>query len=147
MRGWQTAAESVIVIASYAETTAYTHLKEFRIVYTVPRTKRTEAITMTRQEYNEYRYIRSYEKKFDLGPGTTLTIRTDASTEYKHRLDALYRSWGFHPASVRVDSRMFDEKERVIYIHGLTFDLRGEQHPWSELYTNEERARFAAALD
>ena len=147
MRGWQTAAESVIVIASYAETTAYTHLKEFRIVYTVPRTKRTEAITMTRQEYNEFRYIRSYEKKFDLGTGTTLTIRTDASAEYKHRLDALYRSWGFHPASVRVDSRMFDEKERVIYIHGLTFDLRGEQHPWSELYTNEERARFAAALD
>ena len=147
MRGWQTAAESVIVIASYAETTAYTHLKEFRIVYTVPRTKRTEAITMTRQEYNEFRYIRSYEKKLDLGPGTTLTIRTDASAEYKHRLDALYRSWGFHPASVRVDSRMFDEKERVIYIHGLTFDLRGEQHPWSELYTNEERARFAAALD
>ena len=147
MRGWQTAAESVIVIASYAETTAYTHLKEFRIVYTVPRTKRTEVITMTRQEYNEFRYIRSYEKKFDLGPGTTLTIRTDASAEYKHRLDALYRSWGFHPASVRVDSRMFDEKERVIYIHGLTFDLRGEQHPWSELYTNEERARFAAALD
>ena len=147
MRGWQTAAESVIVIASYAETTAYTHLKEFRIVYTVPRTKRTEAITMTRQEYNEYRYIRSYEKKFDLGPGTTLTIRTDASADYKHRMDALYRSWGFHPASVRVDSRMFDEKERVIYIHGLTFDLRGEQHPWSELYTNEERARFAAALD
>ena len=147
MRGWQTAAESVIVIASYAETTAYTHLKESRIVYTVPRTKRTEAITMTRQEYNEFRYIRSYEKKFDLGPGTTLTIRTDASAEYKHRLDALYRSWGFHPASVRVDSRMFDEKERVIYIHGLTFDLRGEQHPWSELYTNEERARFAAALD
>ena len=147
MRGWQTAAESVIVIASYAETTAYTHLKEFRIVYTVPRTQRTEAITMTRQEYNEFRYIRSYEKKFDLGPGTTLTIRTDASAEYKPRLDALYRSWGFHPASVRVDSRMFDEKERVIYIHGLTFDLRGEQHPWSELYTNEERARFAAALD
>ena len=147
MRGWQTAAESVIVIASYAETTAYTHLKEFRIVYTVPRTKRTEAITMTRQEYNEFRYIRSYEKKFDLGPGTPLTIRTDARAEYKHRLDALYRSWGFHPASVRVDSRMFDEKERVIYIHGLTFDLRGEQHPWSELYTNEERARFAAALD
>ena len=147
MRGWQTAAESVIVIASYADTTSYTHLKEFRIVYTVPRTKRTEAITMTRQEYNEFRYIRSYEKKFDLGPGTTLTIRTDASAEYKHRLDALYRSWGFHPASVRVDSRMFDEKERVIYIHGLTFDLRGEQHPWSELYTNEERARFAAALD
>ena len=102
---------------------------------------------MTRDEYNEFRYIRSYERKFDLGPGTTLTIRTDAGADYKHRLDALYRSWGFHPASVRVDSRMYDDKERIIYIHGLTFVLRGEPHPWTELYTDEERARFAAALD
>ena len=42
---------------------------------------------------------------------------------------------------------MFDEKERIIYIHGLTFDLHGEPHPWTELYTDEERARLAAALD
>ena len=47
---------------------------------------------MTRQEYAEFRYIRSYEKKFDLGPGTTLTIRTDASADYKHRLHELYTS-------------------------------------------------------
>lgn len=41
---------------------------------------------------------------------------------------------------------MFDEKERIIYIHGLTFDLNGEEHPWTELYTEEERDRFSAAL-
>lgn len=102
---------------------------------------------MTREEYNEFRYTRSYERKFDLCPGTTLTIRTDASADYKHRLDTLYRSWGFHPASVRVDNRMYDDKERIIYIHGLTFDLHGKPHPWTELYTDEERARLAAALD
>ena len=102
---------------------------------------------MTRQEYNEFRYIRSYEKKYDLGPGTTLTMGQDASADCNDRMDAIYRSWGFHPASVRVNSRMFDEKERVIYIHGLTFDLHGEPHPWTELYTQEEHARFAAALD
>ena len=37
-------------------------------------------------------------------------------------------------------------KEGIIYIYGLTFDLRGEEHPWTELYTAEERARFEAAL-
>lgn len=102
---------------------------------------------MTRQEYAEFRYIRSYERKFDLGPGTTLTIRTDASADYKHRLHELYTSWGFHPASVRVDNHFYDDRERIIYIAGLSFDLHGEQHPWTELYTDEERARFAAALD
>ena len=102
---------------------------------------------MTRAEYNEFRYIRSYERKFDLGPGTTLTIRTDASADYKHRLHELYTSWGFHPASVRVDNHFYDDRERIIYIHGLSFDLHGEPHPWTELYTSEERARFAAALD
>lgn len=68
---------------------------------------------MTRAEYNEFRYIRSYERQFDLGPGTCLTIRTDGSASYKKSLHDLYTGWGFHPASVRVDSRMFDEKERI----------------------------------
>lgn len=101
---------------------------------------------MTRAEYNEFRYIRSYERQFDLDTGTCLTIRTDESASYKKALHDLYTGWGFHPASVRVDSRMFDEKERIIYIHGLTFDLNGEEHPWTELYTEEERDRFSAAL-
>ena len=71
---------------------------------------------MKRAERNEYNYIRRYEKQFDLGPGTTLTIRTDGSPEYKRALHDLYTSFGFHPASVRVDRSMYDDKERVIYI-------------------------------
>ncbi len=103
---------------------------------------------MKREEYSEFLYIRSNLKKFTLGHGTTVTIRTDASPEYKHRLDDLYTSLNFHPASVRVDSRMYDEKERIIYIFDRTWtDNEGRPHPWTELYTPEERARFEAALD
>jgi len=102
---------------------------------------------MKRAEYNEFRYIRSYERKFELGYGTTLTIRTNGSAEYKKALHDLYTLWGFHPASVRVDSRMYDDLERIIYIYGRTFDLNGEEHPWTELYTDEEKARFEAALN
>ena len=102
---------------------------------------------MKRAEHNEYNYIRRYEKQFDLSYGTTLTIRTDGSAEYKRALHDLYTGWGFHPASVRVDRTMYDDKERIIYIYGLTYDLHGEARPWTELYTAEERARFAAALD
>ena len=101
---------------------------------------------MKREERNEYNYIRRYEK-FELSYGTTLTIRTDGSAEYKHALHDLYTSWGFHPAGLRVDSQMYDDKERIIYIYGLTYDLHGEERPWTELYTAEERARYAAALD
>ena len=101
---------------------------------------------MTREEYNEFRYIRSSLKKFTLGHGTTVTVRTDAGADYKHRLDDLYTSLNFHPASIRRDPRMYDDKERIIYIYGLTFDLNGEEHPWTELYTTEERERFSKAL-
>ena len=101
---------------------------------------------MTRTERSEFCYIRRYEKQFDLGPGTTLTIRTNGSVEYKKALHDLFTGWGFHPASVRVDRTMYDTNERIIYIHGLTFNLHGEAHPWTELYTSEEKARFAAAL-
>ena len=110
-------------------------------------TKAKEDTTMKRAERNEYNYIRRYEKQFDLSYGTTLTIRTNGSAEYKRALHELYTGWGFHPASVRVDSRMYDDRERIIYIYGMTFDLNGEERPWTELYTDEERARFAAALD
>ena len=103
---------------------------------------------MTREEYNEFRYIRSYEKKFDLGPGTTLTIRTDGSADYKHRLDDLDATLNFHPASIRRAPRMYDDKERIIYIFGRTWtDNEGRERPWTELYTPEERTCFAAALD
>ena len=101
---------------------------------------------MKRSERNEFNYIRRSLKGFTLGYGTTLTIRTDGSPEYKQALHEHYTSLGFHPASVRVDSRMYDEKERIIYIYGRTYDLHGEEHPWTELYTREEKERFAAAL-
>ncbi len=102
---------------------------------------------MKKAERSEYTYIKNYEKQFDLGYGTTLTIRTNGSPEFKKALHDLYTGWGFHPASVKTDSRMYDELERIIYIFGLTFDLNGEEHPWTELYTAEEKARFAAALN
>ena len=101
---------------------------------------------MKREERKEFNYIKRSLKGFILGYGTTLTIRTDAGSEYKHALDALYTSLNFHPASVRVDNHMYDEKERIIYIYGLTYDLHGEEHPWTELYTREEKEHFAAAL-
>lgn len=106
---------------------------------------------MTRAEYNEYRYIKSYKTKgFPLTHGTILAIPTDASPDYKHRLDALYTEWGFHPASIRTDTRMFDNRERIVYIFGRneTFtDYYGKVYGWDALYTTEEKARFAAALN
>ena len=102
---------------------------------------------MKRAERSEYTYIKNSLKGFTLGYGTTLTIRTDASPEYKKALDSLYTGLNFHPASVRVDSRMYDDNERIIYIYGLTYDLHGEERPWTDLYTQEERDRFEAALN
>ena len=101
---------------------------------------------MKREERNEFNYIKRSLKGFTLGYGTTLTIRTDASPEYKQALHEHYTSLGFHPASVRVDTHWYDDKERIIYIYGLTYDLHGEEHPWTELYTAEERDRFSKAL-
>jgi len=101
---------------------------------------------MKREERNEFNYIKRSLKGFTLGHGTTLTIRTDASPEYKQALHEHYTSLGFHPASVRVDTHWYDDKERIIYIYGLTYDLHGEQHPWTELYTAEEKDRFSKAL-
>ena len=101
---------------------------------------------MKRSERNEFNYIKRSLKGFTLGHGTTLTIRTDGSPEYKQALHEHYTSLGFHPASVRVDTNWYDDKERIIYIYGLTYDLHGEQHPWTELYTAEEKDRFSKAL-
>ena len=101
---------------------------------------------MTRTERSEYTYIKNSLKGRNLGPGCQLTIRTDAGHEYKQALHELYTGLGFHPASVRVDTHYFDDKERVIYIHGLTWDLNGEERSWEELYTKEQKNRFAAAL-
>lgn len=107
---------------------------------------------MTREEYNEFRNIRKTINEFIRhgaypGPECTFTIRTNASADYKHRLDTLYTSLNFHPASVRVDTQYFDKNERIIYIYGRTWDLNGEKRPWTELYTMEEKERFAMALE
>jgi len=119
----------------------YTHAERHR-------TPSKEDAIMKREERNEFNYIKRSLKGFTLGYGTTLTIRTDASSEYKHALDELYTSLNFHPASVRIDKRMYDEKERIIYIFSRTWeDNDVNAHPWTELYTQEERARFEAALD
>lgn len=103
---------------------------------------------MKREEYNELRHIRSSLKTLTLDYGTTLTIRTDASAEYKHKLDDVFSGLNFHPASVRIDRRMYDDKERIIYIFSRTWiDDSGRERSWMELFTPEERAHFAAALN
>ena len=103
---------------------------------------------MTRAEYNEFRYIRSTCHKYGMPTyGCQYTIPTDASPDYKARLDELYRSWNMHPASVRVDTHWFDDRERIVYIYGQTWqDSEGRDRSWTELYSAEERERFAAAL-
>jgi len=101
---------------------------------------------MTRQERSELSYIKRSIKELAPGAGCTLTIRTNAGGAFKQTLHELYTSLGFHPASVRTDTRWYDENERIIYIHGLSFELNGEQHPWTELYTAGEKALFEAKL-
>lgn len=109
---------------------------------------------MTREEYNEYRYIKSYEKKFSLDKGTLLTIRVNASSDYKHKLDELYASWNFHPASVTLGDgfghKYDDGIERIHYIYGrndVYHDYYGKPYTWQKLYTQEELERFEKALD
>lgn len=103
---------------------------------------------MTRAEYNEYRYIKSSARKYGLPTfGCMYTIAVNASQDYKIRLHKLYSEWDLHPASVRVDTHYFDDKERIIYIKGRTWkDDNGNDHSWTELYTLEERQRFDAKL-
>jgi hypothetical protein len=105
---------------------------------------------MTRTERNEFNQIRmnlrSYQKSGCLGYGSTLTIRTDAGSEYKQALHSLYTELGFHPAAVEIDTRRFDDRERILYIYGLTWEMDGKAHPWTELYTREEKAAFTQAL-
>jgi len=109
--------------------------------------KERERYTMTRQEYSDFRYIRSYKTKgFPLNYGTTLRIPTNRSEDYKIRLHCLYSEWGFHPCSVRVDKPWCDE-EVIVYIFGRTWEDRdGRVQSWERLYTDDERRRFDSAL-
>ena len=103
---------------------------------------------MTRAEYNEFRYIRSTAHKYGMPTyGCQYTIPTDASPDYKARLHELYVGWNMHPASVRVDTHYFDDRERIVYIYGRTWqDNEGRERSWEELYTTEEKERFTRAL-
>ena len=104
--------------------------------------------TMTRAERSEYTYIKNNLKRMEITHGCQLTIRTDAGHEYKQALNDLYVSLDCHPASVRVDTHYFDDKERIIYIKGRTWtDNEGNERSWTELYSKEEQARFEAALN
>jgi hypothetical protein len=102
---------------------------------------------MKRDERNEFNYIKRNVKGYPLSYGTTLTIRTDASSEYKHALDELYTGLNFHPAAIKVDSHLYDDKERIIYIYSRTWEDNGISHSWTELYTTEELASFEMALN
>ena len=102
---------------------------------------------MKRAERSEYTYIKNSLKTLRPGQGAQLTIRTDAGSEYKHALHELYTGLGFHPAAVRIDRHWFDDRERIIYIFGLTWDNNGTERAWSDLYTADEKALFAARLD
>lgn len=100
---------------------------------------------MTRNEYNEYRYIKKTWKNADLSKGGHIfTIRTAASAEYKHKLDELYRSWNLHPCCVCVDRHYFDEQERIQYVYNFPYD---SVNRWSELYSPAELKRFEDALN
>ena len=103
---------------------------------------------MTRTERSEYTYIKNSLKGMELTHGCQLTIRTDAGHEYKQALHELYTGLDFHPASVRVDTHWFDDKERIVYIKGRTWtDDAGNERSWTELYSRDEQARFEAALN
>ncbi len=93
--------------------------------------------------------LRNHKKHgMSLTYGTNLTIRTDAGSEYKHSLHEFYTSLGFHPAGIQVDTRRYDDKERIIYIYGLTWkDNDGNDRSWTELFTQEEKERYSKALD
>ena len=102
---------------------------------------------MTREERNEFNYIKKTIRSFPLTYGTLLSIRLDRGVEYKKALDGLYTELGFHPAAIASDCRRFDGKERLIYIFGRTWtDDEGVERSWEELYTPEEKAAFEKAL-
>ena len=101
---------------------------------------------MTRAERNEYNYIKRSLKNLSENPyGAQLTIRTDACCVNDTATPEFYTSLGFHPASVRVDTHWFDDQERIVYIYGIYCGEENQVH-WSQLYTKEEKDRFAAAL-
>ncbi len=96
---------------------------------------------MTRTERNEYNYMRKMVKILDMGYETTLSIRTNAGSEYKKALHELYMSYGFHPCDVSTNPTFFDENERIFYIRGI------DPEHWKDYYSDESLALFASKLN
>ena len=96
---------------------------------------------MTREERNDFNYIKKATKGHDL-KGSQLTIRTDAGAEYKRALHDFYQSLGFKPYGITTDSRRLDGKERIVYI-----GWNDQAYTWEELTTAEEKRRYAEALN
>lgn len=101
---------------------------------------------MRREERNEFNSIKRSLRRFAPGPGTVLTIRTDGGSEYKKALHEHYTGLGFHPTAITTDPRRFDSRERIVYVHGLTFRTDDGEHPWTEVFTKDELASFERAL-
>ena len=96
---------------------------------------------MNNDEKAEFEYIKDSLK--NLGDRwANLTIRTDRSPEYKQALHEFYTGLGFHPADIRVDTKWFDEHERIVYIRGL---ISNGIH-WTKLYSKAELDMFNEAL-
>ena len=102
---------------------------------------------MTREERNEFNYIRRTLRSLMPIHGATLTIRTDGSPEYKHALHDYYTGLGFHPAAIRRDPVRFDGKERIEYIANRIFLENGMLRPWTDFYTARAQEAFRRALD
>lgn len=104
---------------------------------------------MKRAERSEYTYIKNSLKKATLTYGARLTIRTNASREYKKALHDLYTSLNFHPATVESNPRYYtDDQERIVYIYDRYYVsvVDGKMHFWGEYYSKEEKTRIAKAL-
>lgn len=106
---------------------------------------------MTRQEYNMFRYIKKMLRVCPANYGCMCTIPVDGSRDYKARLNKLYEDNNMYPVDVKVNSRIFDEKLRIVYLYGAndTFtDCYGRVYTKKDaLRTPEEKARIADALN
>ena len=107
---------------------------------------------MTRTERNEFNYIRSTLRRSgyigNSKPGAVLTIRLEASSECKKALHKLYTECDYHPCEISTTAPIThtpyeNGARRLHYVHGIETDgIR-----WERLYTAEQVAAFAAALE
>ena len=96
---------------------------------------------MTRTERNEYNYIRRTTTDRDL-TYADLYLRTDYSPEYKNAVHKYYLSLGFKPFGMISAERDYWGIEKVVYIN-----WNGHDYTWEELATENEKKRYAEALN